>query len=118
MPAIGRVDINVYRTELGAEVLAFENEACGPQTSGDRGLLKNPDFNIRDNERFALDKGRLDRRNPLLLVDELAMRKRASEVITVNAMKESTAAQLNGAPASLSRLTISCLCISGSPCVG
>src|SRR5256886_14334033 len=98
MPAIGGVDINVYRTELGAEVLAFENEACGPQTSGDRGLLKNPDFNIRDNERFALDKGRLDRRNPLLLVDELAMRKRASEVITVNAMKESTAAQLNGAP--------------------
>jgi len=94
MPAIGRVDINVYRTELGAEVLAFENEACGPQTSGDRGLLKNPDFNIRDNERFALDKGRLDRRNPLLLVDELAR------------------------PASLSRLTISCLCISGSPCVG
>src|SRR5437667_11992798 len=96
MPAIGRVDINVYRTELGAEVLAFENEACGPQTSGDRGLLKNPDFNIRDNERFALDKGRLDRCYPVRLVDGLAMRKRASAVITVNPTKESTAAQSNG----------------------
>ena len=103
MPAMGGVDINMNSAELAADVLTIENEPGRPQASGDRGVLKNADFNVGDVKRFALDQRRFNSRDPLVFAYLLAVRKRAGEIITVHAMKESATAQLDGARSFSSR---------------
>src|SRR5271169_2489740 len=96
MPAAWGVEIDVNRTDLAAELLPIDDETRRPQASGHRCVLKNVHFNVGNVEGFPPDKRRLNRRNPLVLVYLLAVRKRAGEVIAVHALKVSAIVQLDG----------------------
>jgi hypothetical protein len=86
----------MYRADLAAELLTIHFEARRPKASCHRRILKNVDFNVGNVKRFTLDQWRLNRRNPLVLIYLLAMRKRAGEIIAVHALKVSAIVQLDG----------------------
>src|SRR5258708_6130941 len=52
---------------------------------------------VGDFKCVTLDQRRFDCRDPLQLIDLLSVRKRASKIITVYAIKKSAAVQLDGA---------------------
>src|SRR5437016_13585243 len=92
LPAVGGIDINMHSEELAADVLTIAKEPRRPKTCCNGSVLKDPDFDVGHTERFMLDQGRFNRLNPLVLVDLLAVRKCAGEIITIHTMKESAVA--------------------------
>src|ERR1700730_11801393 len=82
---------------MGAEALSVDDEPRGPERSGDRHVLINPDFDIGSVERFAPDQRRFHDFNPLVLAHLLAVRECARVVFTINTMEESAAVLQDGA---------------------
>src|SRR5260370_9911977 len=91
MPGRWRVRITVRGANRAADVLGVDDDARGTEASCNRSLLKHVDFDVGGVERFVLDCRRLDDRDPLRFVYLLTVRKRAGEVIAVDALKVSAA---------------------------
>ena len=79
LPAARTVDVDMNRTHLAVEMMAFESAAGCPKAGSYRGLLKNADAYVGDGEGIVSRAGVLNEIDQGIAVDGLPVRKRRTE---------------------------------------